>query len=171
LPDADSGELEEVIADRIRKKKAKEEQAQAKTLEELIALGKSRNYRNPAMWAKYVLEARGWHELKLKKKLTDEEEKIYKRVTKKVEYHKTSEFKLKERQKKYFTKERKKKYRDKFNLKLTLEQRREKNRKGELSRKPEQRRERNRKRQLRKKRKNDRSTNSSSHPQNASQPS
>jgi superfamily II DNA or RNA helicase len=76
--EAEAGELEEVVAEKIRKKKAKDEQAQATTLEELIALGKSRKYRNPAMWAKYILEARGWHQVKLKKKLTDEEEKLKK---------------------------------------------------------------------------------------------
>ena len=71
------GDLEEVpnampvceeIAEEIRRKKAKAEQAQAKTLEQLVALGQSRNYRHPAMWAKYVLEARGWQQAKLKKK-------------------------------------------------------------------------------------------------------
>ena len=76
--EAEAGELEEVVAEKIRKKKAKDEQAQAKTLEELILLGQSRNYRNPAMWAKYILEARGWHQVKLKKKLTDEENKLKK---------------------------------------------------------------------------------------------
>lgn len=65
--EAEAGELEEVVAEKIRKKKAKQEQAQAKTLEDLIALGKSRKYRNPAMWAKYILEARGWQQVKLKK--------------------------------------------------------------------------------------------------------
>jgi len=177
MPEVDAGELEEVVAERIRKKKAKEEQAQAKTLEQLIELGKSRNYRNPAMWAKYVLEARGWHELKLKKKLTDEEEKIYNRIRAKVSFYKLLEkklkeklektklwrkhldldkkLKLKEKNKTYLTKERQKKYRDNFNSKLTLEQRKEKNRK----------------RELRRKRKNDRSTNSSIHSSHASQSS
>jgi hypothetical protein len=160
------GDLEEVpnampmaeeIAEEIRRKKAKEEQAQAKTLEQLIALGKSRNYRNPAMWAKYVLEARGWQQAKLKKKLNDEERKIHDRVKAKVKFYGLPEekikeknkrnnlwkrslssdekLKLKEQNKKYLTKEIKKKYRQRANSKLTLEQRREKNRKRELRRK------------------------------------
>jgi superfamily II DNA or RNA helicase len=160
------GDLEEVpnampmaeeIAEEIRRKKAKEEQAQAKTLEQLIALGKSRNYRNPAMWAKYVLEARGWQQAKLKKKLNDEEKKICNRINAKITFYRLPEEKIKQKNKKtalwkqnlsfeektklnqrnktYITEERKKIYRARANSKLTPEQRRERNRKRELRRK------------------------------------
>ena len=152
LPEINARELEQA-----RKKKAKEEQAQAKTLEQLITLGKSRNYSNPTMWAKYVWEARVWQEVVLKKKLTDEEKKIYDNIKAKVKFYALSEEKKKEKlkknilwrknlssdkktklnqqNKKYFTKERRKKYREQANSKLTPEQRREKNRKRELRRK------------------------------------
>lgn len=149
--------LSEEIAEEIQRKKAKAEQAQAKTLEQLIALGKSRNYRNPAMWAKYVLEARGWQQAKLKKKLDDEEKKIYDCVKAKARFYGLSEkervekikknnlwkrnlssdekLKLKKQNKKYVTQEQKRKYRAQANSKLTPEQRKEKNRKRELRRK------------------------------------
>lgn len=156
--DGDLEELpDEAIAEKIRKKKAREEQAQAKTLEQLIALGKSRNYRNPAMWAKYILEAREWHQVKLKKKLTDEESKIYDRIKAKAQFYGLSEekiklkykknrlwkknlpldkkVKLKQLNKKYLTEDKKREYRKRALAKLTPEQRKEKNRKRELRRK------------------------------------
>ena len=156
------GDLEELpnatpLAERMRKKKAKEEQAQAKTLEQLIALGKSRNYRNPAMWAKYILEAREWQQVKLKKKLNDEEKKICNRINAKITFYRLPEEKVKEKYKKtvlwkqnlsfekkrklsqrnktYLTKERRRIYEARANSKLTPEQRKEKNRKRELRRK------------------------------------
>ena len=156
------GVLEEVpgdmpVPEEIRRKQAKAEQAQAKTLEQLIALGQSRNYRNPAMWAKYVLEARGWQQAKLKKKLNDEERKICNRINAKITFYRLPEEKIKQkskttalwkqnlsfeekiklnqRNKKYVTQEQKQKYRAKANSKLTPEQRKEKNRKRELRRK------------------------------------
>jgi superfamily II DNA or RNA helicase len=149
--------VSEEVAEQIRRKKAKAEQAQAKTLEQLIALGHSRNYRNPAMWAKYVLEAREWQHAKLKKKLNDEEKKICNRINAKITFYRLPEekikqkikktalwkqnlssdgkLKLKDQNKKYFTKELRKKYKEQANSKLTPEQRREKNRKRELRRK------------------------------------
>lgn len=149
--------VSEEVAQEIQRKKAKAEQAQARTLEQLIALGKSRNYRNPAMWAKYVLEARGWQQAKLKKKLNDEEKKIYDRIKAKAQFYGLSEERIKQKNenqnlrrknltfdekrklaqqnKKYITKELRKKYRAQYKLKLTPEQRREKNRKRELRRK------------------------------------
>lgn len=126
--EAEAGELEEVVAEKIRKKKAKQEQAQAKTLEDLIALGKSRKYRNPAMWAKYILEARGWHQVKLKKKLTDEEEKHLH-----LAISKSSRFKITQEE---WSKRVRMKY-----AKLTQEQKTEKAKKGWLALTPEKRKE------------------------------
>jgi superfamily II DNA or RNA helicase len=47
------GELEEV-----QRREAKREQAQANTLDELIAIGRRRNMKNPAGWARHVMAAR-----------------------------------------------------------------------------------------------------------------
>lgn len=51
------GELSEVDKDAIRKQK-KAEVKSARTLEDLIALGASRGYRNPAGWARVQIEIR-----------------------------------------------------------------------------------------------------------------
>jgi hypothetical protein len=47
------GELVEV-----QRAEAKREQATAATLEELIAIGRRRNMKNPAGWARHVMAAR-----------------------------------------------------------------------------------------------------------------
>jgi len=105
MPEVDAGELEEVVAERIRKKKAKEEQAQAKTLEELIALGKSRNYRNPAMWAKCILDHR---QFKFKKKRNKQEEKSFKYLSSKICFLSITQQEYRERNKKAFLKRQQK---------------------------------------------------------------
>jgi len=51
------GSLEEVDLDAMRKIK-RTEQYQAETLEELIALGKIRKYKNPYAWGKFVFQSR-----------------------------------------------------------------------------------------------------------------
>lgn len=51
------GQLEAVDLDAIRAKK-KEELKAARTIEDLIALGKSRGYRHPAGWAKHIMAGR-----------------------------------------------------------------------------------------------------------------
>jgi DNA repair protein RadD len=49
------GELQELaIAARARK----QEQGQAQSLQDLIALGQQRGYKNPVAWAKHLLAAR-----------------------------------------------------------------------------------------------------------------
>jgi DNA repair protein RadD len=52
-----AGELVEVSADIVLKQK-KREQASAKTIDDLIALGRSRGHKNPEGWAKHVHKAR-----------------------------------------------------------------------------------------------------------------
>lgn len=52
------GELVEVDPDMLRRVRAKE-QASARTLEDLIALGSARGYKNPAAWAAHIFRARG----------------------------------------------------------------------------------------------------------------
>jgi len=47
-----------VLEERNIKNKKKTEQAMAKTLDELIAVGKSRGYKNPAAWAARVFAGR-----------------------------------------------------------------------------------------------------------------
>ena len=51
------GELQQVDPAELRRQRNRE-QAKAETFEELVELGKSRNYRNPAAWAKHILQAR-----------------------------------------------------------------------------------------------------------------
>ena len=51
------GELQQVDPAELRRQRNRE-QARAETLEELIELGKSRGYGNPAAWAKHILQAR-----------------------------------------------------------------------------------------------------------------
>jgi DNA repair protein RadD len=51
------GSLVEIDAEAMRREK-KIEQRQAQTLDELIELGRARNYKNPAVWAKHVFNAR-----------------------------------------------------------------------------------------------------------------
>lgn len=51
------GELSEVDLEAVKKAR-RIEQGKAKDINELIAIGKSRNYRNPVWWAKNVLKAR-----------------------------------------------------------------------------------------------------------------
>jgi hypothetical protein len=46
------GELQEIAVTKRR------EQGTAQSLQDLIALGQSRGYKNPVAWAKYVLAAR-----------------------------------------------------------------------------------------------------------------
>jgi superfamily II DNA or RNA helicase len=53
-----AGTLSEVEVARI-KREARKEQAAAQTLEDLIRLGQSRNYRNPVAWANHLFNARG----------------------------------------------------------------------------------------------------------------
>lgn len=52
-----AGELVEIDPVVLRRQRARE-QARANSLEDLIALGQSRGYKNPAAWAKYVHNAR-----------------------------------------------------------------------------------------------------------------
>lgn len=51
------GELEEIDPEEIKRRR-KREQGQAQTLEDLIALGKARGYRNPVAWAGHLIAAR-----------------------------------------------------------------------------------------------------------------
>lgn len=51
------GDLSEINKDEFRAK-LKKDQGQAKTLEQLIELGKSRGYKNPGAWARHVLKGR-----------------------------------------------------------------------------------------------------------------
>lgn len=51
------GELVELDVEAMRREK-KKEQAGAQTLEQLIALGRSRGYKNPAIWARHVFNSR-----------------------------------------------------------------------------------------------------------------
>lgn len=51
------GELVEAKPDLVRRAR-KREQAAARTFDDLVALGKSRNYKNPYAWAKFVFNAR-----------------------------------------------------------------------------------------------------------------
>lgn len=51
------GELEEVDVEAVRRARLRE-QAQAKTLEELVELAKARGYKSPAKWAAHVFTAR-----------------------------------------------------------------------------------------------------------------
>jgi superfamily II DNA or RNA helicase len=51
------GELEEIDLERIRSER-KASQGQAKTLDQLIALGYARGYKNPHAWASYIIKAR-----------------------------------------------------------------------------------------------------------------
>jgi DNA repair protein RadD len=55
------GELKPLTQDEIAliAKQKRVEQGKAQSLEDLIALGKARNYKNPIFWAKHVLKARG----------------------------------------------------------------------------------------------------------------
>lgn len=52
------GELAEVDIAALRRARARE-QSGARTLDELIRLGVSRGYRNPAAWARHIISARG----------------------------------------------------------------------------------------------------------------
>lgn len=56
--DEQEGELVEVDREQLRLER-KREQGKASNLDELIAVGKQRKYKNPYMWALYVLQARG----------------------------------------------------------------------------------------------------------------
>jgi DNA repair protein RadD len=53
----EAADLSEVDAQQIRRRRL-HEQGRAQSLESLIALGKSRGYRNPLVWAKFVIKAR-----------------------------------------------------------------------------------------------------------------
>lgn len=57
IVDEQDGELQEVDPVLLHRQRARE-QAGAKTLEDLIALGSARGYRNPAAWARHVYNAR-----------------------------------------------------------------------------------------------------------------
>jgi DNA repair protein RadD len=53
------GELEEIKREEVEKKRmARQQQGKAKTLEELIAIGKSKGYANPKYWAQRVFKGR-----------------------------------------------------------------------------------------------------------------
>jgi superfamily II DNA or RNA helicase len=51
------GELVELDIEAMRREK-KKEQAGAQTMEQLVALGKARGYKNPAGWARYIFNSR-----------------------------------------------------------------------------------------------------------------
>jgi hypothetical protein len=53
-----AGELEEVTAETLAKARRKSEQGQAGTYEQLMALARTRRYRNPHVWATAVLKGR-----------------------------------------------------------------------------------------------------------------
>jgi superfamily II DNA or RNA helicase len=57
---AEVRELEQVDGElvELQRQQAKREQAQANTLDELIAIGRRRNMKNPAGWARHVMAAR-----------------------------------------------------------------------------------------------------------------
>lgn len=57
-PEQVDGDLEEIDKLEFSKQK-KKEQSQARTLEQLIELGKSRGYKSPKYWAECVLKSRG----------------------------------------------------------------------------------------------------------------
>lgn len=57
-PEQVDGNLEEVDRDKLKKAR-KMEQSKARTLEELIELGKSRGYKNAGFWAQQVVKSRG----------------------------------------------------------------------------------------------------------------
>jgi len=59
-PDEEEGSLEELDPkERIRK--ARREEGQCKSFDDFVALGKSRNYKNPRGWARHRARARGMH--------------------------------------------------------------------------------------------------------------
>ena len=49
---------EEAARVEIAKRKARAEQGRAQTFEELVALGRSRGYKNPAFWAARIIRGR-----------------------------------------------------------------------------------------------------------------
>jgi hypothetical protein len=49
---------EEMARVEAEKKKARMEQGRAQTFEELVAIGKSKGYKNPAYWAAQVMRGR-----------------------------------------------------------------------------------------------------------------
>jgi DNA repair protein RadD len=51
------GDLQEVDPAQMKRKRFSE-QAQAESMEDLVALGRQRKYKNPSGWAKYIFEAR-----------------------------------------------------------------------------------------------------------------
>jgi superfamily II DNA or RNA helicase len=57
---AEARELQQVEGElvEVQRQQAKREQGKAQTLEDLIALGRQRGYKNPATWAKYVMYGR-----------------------------------------------------------------------------------------------------------------
>lgn len=57
MPDEQDGDLTEVDLDAARRA-AKWEQGKAQTIEDLVAIGRKRKYRNPRAWAFYVMRAR-----------------------------------------------------------------------------------------------------------------
>lgn len=52
-----AGELKEVDREQVRRERMRE-QAGAKTLDELIAMGRAKGYKNPEAWASHVYTAR-----------------------------------------------------------------------------------------------------------------
>ena len=54
------GELQALTSEDIIAKSRRRDQGKAKTLHELIELGKKRGYRNPAAWASHIIRARGY---------------------------------------------------------------------------------------------------------------
>ena len=52
-----AGELEQVDPAAVRRA-AKREQARAKSVEDLVELGRARGYKNPHAWARFVWQAR-----------------------------------------------------------------------------------------------------------------
>lgn len=57
LPEVTEGELVEINKDEVRRKRFTE-QSYAKTLDQLVALGKARGYKNAYKWAAYIITAR-----------------------------------------------------------------------------------------------------------------
>jgi superfamily II DNA or RNA helicase len=52
------GELEEITPEKLQARQARKQQGASATLEQLTELGRMRNYKDPAAWARYVLAGR-----------------------------------------------------------------------------------------------------------------
>ena len=58
-PEQVEGELQELTAEQLAAAGRRKEQGRAQSLQDLIAIGQSRGYKNPAAWAGHIFAARG----------------------------------------------------------------------------------------------------------------